>query len=151
MTTRWSWMLASVAAVLLASSAIGSAGTAHAQAGMHKGGGGGPGVGPGPGKGAGPRVIAPKGPAVGPGPLVKKPPVAIKPYVSGPKVKHAHRPWRPGLKWRWLVVPTIIIAESLDWCHYHRYRVAGMRFHRHVECHRHVRWNHPSLRYVEAW
>jgi len=41
MTTRWSWMLASVAAVLLASSPVGSAGTAHAQAGMHKGGGGG--------------------------------------------------------------------------------------------------------------
>ncbi|MBY0225028.1 MAG: hypothetical protein CTY20_14675 [Hyphomicrobium sp.] len=151
MTTRWPWMLASVAAVLLASSTIGSAGTAHAQAGMHKGGGGGPGIGAGPGKGAGPRVIVPKGPSVGPGPLVKKPPAAIKPNVSAPKVKHAHRPWRPGLKWRWLVVPTIIIAESLNWCHTHRYPVAGMRYHRHAECHRHGRWNHPSLRYVEGW
>lgn len=151
MTTRWSWRIVAVAASLIASLTIGITDMAQAQPGMHKGGGGGPGIGRGPGKGAGPGVMAPKGPAVGPGPIVKKPPAAIKPYVSAPKVKHAHRPWRPGLKWRWIVVPTIIIAENLDWCHYHRYRVSGMRFHRHVECHQHVRWNHPSLRYVEAW
>lgn len=151
MTTRWPWRYFAVAAVLLASPSIGLTSMAQAQPGMHKGVGGGPGIGPGPGKGAGPRVIAPKGPVVGPAPVVKKPAVLIKPIGPVPKAKHVHRPWRPGLKWRWIVVPTIFIGESLDWCHTHRYRVAGMRFHRHVECHRHVRWNHPSLRYVEGW
>ena len=30
--------------------------------------------------------------------------------------KHKHRPWRHGLKWRWIVVPSIYLAEELDWC-----------------------------------
>jgi hypothetical protein len=59
--------------------------------------------------------------------------------------------WRPGLAWQYVYVPTIVAAESLQWCHYHAWRVRGMRFHRHVECHRHTRWNHPSLRYVEGY
>jgi hypothetical protein len=64
--------------------------------------------------------------------------------------RHAHRPWRPGLAWRWITVPTLYFAEELEWCHVHRYRAAGMRFHDDVECHRHTLWDHPSIRYVEA-
>lgn len=151
MTKSRSWKFSAIATVLVASLTLGFADMAHAQTGMHKGGGGGPGIGQGSGKGVGPGVMAPKGPVTAPAPITKGPPAVVKPKVATPRTKHAHRPWRPGLKWRWIVVPTIIIAENLDWCHYHRYRVSGMRFHRHVECHRHVRWNHPSLRYVEAW
>lgn len=79
------------------------------------------------------------------------PPVVAKKHKGNKKDKHAHKRWRPGLKWRWLVVPSIIIAEELDWCHYHRYRVRGMHFHTSVRCHRHDRWDHPALRYVEAY
>ena len=80
---------------------------------------------------------------------VKRPPTAERRLP--PAVRHARRPWRPGLRHRWIVVPSIIIAEELNWCHYHRYRVTGMRFHRDVECHQHARWNHPSIRYVEEY
>lgn len=99
------------------------------------------------------------GPVIKHGPKIKKVPlVKHAPVIKhgpaiqkAPFVKHAHRKWRPGLKWRWLVVPSIIIAENLDWCHYHRYPVSGMRFHRSVECHQHARWNHSSIRYVEGY
>lgn len=87
------------------------------------------------------------GPKIKHAPVIKHGP-AIK---TAPFVKHTHRKWRPGLKWRWLVVPSIIIAENLDWCHYHRTPVSGMRFHRSVECHQHARWNHSSIRYVEGY
>lgn len=91
-----------------------------------------------------------------PPPVVRRPPAPIvrPPIVRPPPpiaLRRTYRPWRPGLSWRWLAVPTIIIAQSLDWCHYHTYRVVGMRFHRNVECHGHVRWDHPSLRYVEGY
>ncbi len=62
-----------------------------------------------------------------------------------------HRPWRSGMRWIWVIVPSIIIADHLDWCHYHLWRVRGMRFHRSVRCHRHARWNHPSIRYVAGY
>jgi hypothetical protein len=99
-------------------------------------------------------VIAKKAPPV----FAKKPPIfAKKPPTLAkkrPPVVVYHRPWRPGLRWRWLVVPTIIIAQNLEWCHYHRYPIAGVRFHRGIECHEHawwVPWDHPSIRYVEAY
>ena len=82
-------------------------------------------------------------------PRVKRPPTVER--RSPPAVRHTRRPWRPGLRHRWIVVPNIIIAEELSWCHYHAYRVTGMRFHRDVECHQHARWNHPSIRYVEEY
>ena len=81
----------------------------------------------------------------------KKPPIIVMPGHPKPKHKHAHRRWKPGLKLRLIVVPSIIIAEDLDWCHYHRYRVPGMHFHRSVRCHQHNRWNHPAIRYVEGY
>jgi hypothetical protein len=95
-------------------------------------------------------------------PWVKRPPSEVRrePRVKTPStakrrlppaVRHARRPWRPGLRHRWIVVPSLIIAEELNWCHYHAYRVTGMRFHRDVECHQHARWNHPSIRYVEEY
>jgi hypothetical protein len=62
-----------------------------------------------------------------------------------------HRPWRPGLRYSWVIVPSIIIAEELDWCHYHRWRVKGMHFHTRVRCHRHAQWNHPAIRYVSGY
>ncbi len=62
-----------------------------------------------------------------------------------------HRPWRNGMRWIWVIVPTVIIADHLDWCHYHLWSVRGMRFHRSVRCHRHARWNHPSIRYVAGY
>jgi hypothetical protein len=107
-----------------------------------------------------PPVIAKKAPPVivkkAP-PAAKKPPVyAKKPptIVKKPPVVVYHRPWRPGLRWRWIVVPAIIIAQNLEWCHYHLYPIAGVRFHRGIECHEHawwVPWDHPSIRYVEAY
>jgi hypothetical protein len=75
----------------------------------------------------------------------KKPPVIIG---DG---DHKHRKWRPGLRYRWIVVPSIIFAEELDWCHYHLYPVPGIRFHRSVQCHHHVQWDDPSIRYVEGY
>ncbi len=66
-------------------------------------------------------------------------------------VQHADRRWRSGRRWRWIVVPSIIVAGELDWCHYHRYRVAGMHFHRDIRCHQHAQWDHPAIRYVEAY
>jgi hypothetical protein len=42
------------------------------------------------------------------------------------------------------------VAAELQWCHVHRYRVAGMTFHSGVRCHRHGRWNEPSIRYVRV-
>jgi hypothetical protein len=92
-------------------------------------------------------VIAKKAPPI----FAKKPPTLVK---KRPPVVVYHRPWRPGLRWRWLVVPTIIIAQNLEWCHYHRYPIFGVRFHRGIECHEHawwVPWDHPSIRYVEAY
>lgn len=83
-------------------------------------------------------------------PRQSRPPVIVE-RGPGPGVRRAHRPWRPGLRWRYIYVPTYVFAESLDWCHYHRYRAAGMPFHRDVRCHLHGQWNHPSLRYVEAY
>lgn len=85
---------------------------------------------------------------VGRKPGVKRP---ITEHRVRPGVRHTYRRWRPGLRYRWIAVPTIIIAEELSWCHYHLYRVTGMRFHRTVQCHRHARWNHPSIRYVEEY
>lgn len=84
--------------------------------------------------------------------IVKKktPGVVVKKKYPG-KYKHAHRRWRPGLRWRYIVVPTIIIAEDLDWCHYHRYPVSGMHYHKSVRCHRHARWDHPAIAYVEGY
>lgn len=82
-------------------------------------------------------------------PRLKKPPI-VK-HRPPPTVRHARRPWRPGFRYRWIVVPSILIAEELNWCHYHRFRVSEMRFHRDVECHQHSRWNHPSIRYVEEY
>lgn len=89
-------------------------------------------------------------------PVAIKPPTTIRPPIvrSPPRARpprHAHRRWRPGLRWRWLVVPSIILAEELAWCHYHAYEVSGMHFHRNIRCHMHSRWNHPALRYVEAY
>ena len=66
-------------------------------------------------------------------------------------VQHTDRRWRSDRRWRWIVVPSIFIAEELDWCHYHRYRVAGMHFHRNIRCHQHAQWDHPAIRYVEAY
>jgi hypothetical protein len=81
--------------------------------------------------------------------IVKKPPVVV---YKPPTTKHrVVRVWRPGLRWRWLVVPTIYFAEELEWCHYHRYPVAGIAFHTGVQCHHHEWWNHPSIRYVETY
>jgi hypothetical protein len=71
--------------------------------------------------------------------------------VRPPVVVQTHRPWRRGLRWRWIVVPTVIFAEQLNWCHYHAWRVPGMVFHRDIRCHRHVQWDHPSIRYVEGY
>jgi hypothetical protein len=42
------------------------------------------------------------------------------------------------------------VASELRWCHVHRYRVAGMAFHSDVRCHRHARWDDPSIRYVQG-
>lgn len=108
-----------------------------------------------------------KGPsAKGPvfkGPIPKGPiakgPIAKAPIIKGPIAKGPpppppgkHRPWRSGLQWRWIsIVPTVILAQQLGWCHYHAYPTAGMEYHRSVRCHRHARWNHPSLRYVEGY
>ncbi|MGD9828674.1 MAG: hypothetical protein AB7E70_02825 [Hyphomicrobiaceae bacterium] len=87
-------------------------------------------------------------------------PRRVVPRVTPPTGKRArpprrtirrHRAWRPGLRWRWIPVPTIIIAEELNWCHYHRWRVRGMHFHRAIRCHRHARWNHPAIRYVTGY
>lgn len=59
------------------------------------------------------------------------------------------RPWRPGLRYRiYAGAVSVTIASQLSWCHVHRYRVQGMPFHANVQCHRHRRWNHPSIRYV---
>lgn len=168
------------ALTVVAALAFAVEGVAHAQQGkMQRGpGGGGPGggsaAGPGPQPGGGgapaAKIVKPQtGPAgrvtrstpqiangrpmvvkkKQPGFDKKMPPLVVKKHPG--KIKHAHRRWRPGLKWRWLAVPTIVIAEDLDWCHYHRYRVSGMHFHSSVRCHRHERWNHPALRYVEAY
>jgi hypothetical protein len=92
-----------------------------------------------------PPVIAKKPPLV-----AKRPPLVVKrpPVIAGPP---HYRRWRPGHRWRWIVVPTIIIAEYLEWCHYHLYPVPWMRFHRNIECHQHDWWDHPSIRYVEAY
>ena len=65
--------------------------------------------------------------------------------------QHSDRRRRSGRRWRWIVVPSIIIADELEWCHYHRYRVAGMHFHRNIRCHQHAQWDHPAIRYVEAY
>jgi hypothetical protein len=74
-----------------------------------------------------------------------RPPPGLRP----PGWRPHWRPWRPGLGWRLITAPlTFAIAEELGWCHVHRYRISGMRFHRHVECHQHIRWNHRSIRYV---
>lgn len=160
MRIRLSWFAALAAGLLLALT-LTVADTAGAEPAKGKFGGAGAGTAAGPALGGskghtvkGPMVKGPivhKPPVVGISPKFKAPPHIAKPKFHAPKVKHAHRPWRPGLKWRWIVVPTIIIAEDLDWCHYHRYRVAGMRFHKHVECHRHDRWDHPSIRYVTGY
>lgn len=81
--------------------------------------------------------------------IVKKPPVVV---YKPPTTKHrVVRVWRPGLRWRWIVVPTIYFAEELEWCHYHRYPVFPMDFHTSVRCHQHEWWNHPSISYVEAY
>jgi hypothetical protein len=101
-----------------------------------------------------------KKPPADKGVVLKKPPVEKKWVVKKPPKKppvvivdgdRKHRPWRHGLKYRWIIVPTIVLAEELDWCHYHLYPVRGMRYHRSVQCHQHVLWNHPSIRYVEAY
>jgi hypothetical protein len=85
-------------------------------------------------------------------PLKKVDPIIVKPpIVKPPVLVRKPRVWRPGLRWRWITIPTIIIAEDLAWCHIHRYRVAGLRYHDHVECHHHIDWDHPSIRYVEAY
>jgi hypothetical protein len=65
--------------------------------------------------------------------------------------RQADRRWRSGRRWRWIVVPSIIVAGELNWCHYHRYRVAGMHFHRNIRCHQHAQWDHPAIRYVEGY
>jgi len=103
-------------------------------------------------------VIVKKPPVVvkKPAVVVKKPPVIVKkpPAAKKPPVIVYHRPWRPGLRWRWIGVPTIIIVQNLEWCHYHRYPIPDVRFHRGIECHQHawwVPWDHPSIRYVEAY
>lgn len=83
-------------------------------------------------------------------PRTYRPPVAVE-RRPPPGVRRAHRPWRPGLRWRYVYVPTYIIAQDLEWCHYHRWPARGMVFHRDVRCHVHAQWNHPSLRYVEAY
>lgn len=99
-----------------------------------------------------PPVVRPPQPIVRPPgvrPPVVRPPVVRPPVVRPPP--RAYRPWRPGLTWRFIAVPSIFIAENLNWCHYHAWRVRGMRFHSHVECHRHGQWNHRSIRYVEVY
>jgi hypothetical protein len=151
------------------STAMTIASTAHADPQFKKGGSPAATASRTPGKSFGQPSVTPKGhvfkqPSKGPSLSMKKPPGVVKRAVKAPPVKvvhpkqklvkvakHKHRPWRHGLKWRWIVVPSIYLAEELDWCHYHRYRVAGMHFHRSIACHRHARWNHPSIRYVEAY
>lgn len=167
MTMRSIFAMAIAATVLAAPLSVTMDSAAHAQqVKMHKGGG----HGAGPGAGGGPKAKVFK--QQGPGKHVKalpsgakkhpmvgkhkpvvgkhKPPVVVKKHI-GPKHKYAHRRWRPGLKWRWIVVPTIILAEDLDWCHYHRYPVSGMHYHKSIRCHQHARWDHPAIRYVEAY
>lgn len=34
------------------------------------------------------------------------------------------------------------------WCHVHRFKVRGVKRHRHVRCHKHRHWKHRSIRYV---
>jgi hypothetical protein len=96
-----------------------------------------------------PSIISRRLPSFKPTPQIIRPPIVRQTRPSAHR--HAHRPWRRGHRWRWIAVPTIIIAQNLEWCHYHTYRVSGMRFHRDVECHQHERWNHPSIRYVEGY
>jgi hypothetical protein len=91
-------------------------------------------------------------------PAAKKVPVAQekKRSIAKPRppkvVQYSdRRRWRSGRRWRWIVVPSIVVADELDWCHYHRYRVAGMHFHRNIRCHQHLQWDHPAIRYVEAY
>ncbi len=82
--------------------------------------------------------------------VTPRPPIVVRPPPP-PIQRYVHRHWRPGLSWSWItVVPSLIIASELNYCHIHRYRAGGMRFHDDAECHRHSDWNHPSIRYVEA-
>lgn len=169
------WIVAAFAVTVLVAPAMArmDGATLAQQVKVQRGPAGGPAAGPGPQPGGGvpaAKIVKPQAgpagrvtrstpPVVGGRPVVvkkkqpwvgqKAPPLVVKKHPGA--IKHGHRRWRPGHKWRWLVVPTIILAEELDWCHYHRYRVSGMHFHSSVRCHRHERWNHPALRYVEAY
>ena len=90
--------------------------------------------------------------------IARRPPLAIvkrPPLIATTKPpharRHAHRRWYPGSTWYWLIVPSVIIAQDLGWCHYHSYYVGSMRFHPDIECHRHRSWSHPSIYYVAAY
>lgn len=59
--------------------------------------------------------------------------------------------WRAGNRYRVVIIPSYRHGLDLGWCHYHRYRAAGMRAHRTVQCHYHANWRHPSLVYVAGY
>lgn len=98
-----------------------------------------------------PRISRPPMPEIRRPPAQSRPGPVVVERRARPDGRRGYRPWRPGLRWRFIVVPTVVIAEDLDWCHYHRWRSPGMAPHRDVRCHRHLQWNHPSLRYVEGY
>jgi hypothetical protein len=78
-----------------------------------------------------------------------RPPGVRPPGIRPPGFRPGWRPWRPGLRRVIITAPSsYATAEELNWCHVHRYRVSGMRFHRDVRCHQHADWNHRSIRYV---
>ena len=74
-------------------------------------------------------------------------------HTNPPPPTHPHkwRHWRPGLPYEIVVVPSWAYGSSIGWCHYHRYKVAGMKYHRDVRCHVHARWNDPSIVYVAGY
>jgi hypothetical protein len=65
--------------------------------------------------------------------------------------KHRYRVWRPGYSWAAIDLSDRDFGYQIGWCHFHRYKVRGLRFHRDVECHSHARWNDPSLAYVASY
>lgn len=78
-----------------------------------------------------------------------RPPPVRPPFVRPPGFRPHWRPWRRGLAWAFITAPvSYAVAEELRWCHVHRYRAAGLKFHSDVRCHFHRNWSHGSLRYV---
>ena len=58
-----------------------------------------------------------------------------RPYRYRRHYYHRHRHYRPR-------------HRRGRWCHVHRYKVRGVKRHRHARCHKHRHWKHRSIRYV---